>query len=417
MRFAHLADCHIGSWREPKLSHANAEAFSKAVDSCIENNVDFILISGDLFNTSLPSIDSLKHVVKKLKQLKDSNIPVYTIPGSHDFSPSGKTMLEVLEKADLLANVSKADVVDNNLNLKFTTDKKTGAKITGLLGKKGGLEKDYYESLVRESLENEPGYKIFLFHSALTELKPESLKDIDSHPISLLPKNFNYYAGGHPHFVMHKEEQNYGIIAYPGPLFPNNFKELEELERGGFYIVNVQSEGPAYKTSVEHHPVQIHNVHSIKINANHKTPELVEAEISEAVKSQEFNNTIITLRIEGILESGRPSDIRFKDIFEMLYNKSTCFVMKNTSALASKELEELSVQPSSVDEIENRIIKEHLGQIKVESLAPEKEELLAKELMQVLNKEKEEGETNTVFEERLKEEVESLLSSLFPDIF
>ncbi|MBW2993044.1 metallophosphoesterase, partial [Candidatus Woesearchaeota archaeon] len=68
MRFAHLADCHIGSWREPKLRDAGINAFIKMMNMCIEKNVDFILISGDLFNTSLPAVDHLKDAVEKLKE-------------------------------------------------------------------------------------------------------------------------------------------------------------------------------------------------------------------------------------------------------------------------------------------------------------------------------------------------------------
>jgi len=60
MRFAHLADCHIGSWRDPKLREVSTKAFIKAIDLSIEKNVDFIIIAGDLFNTSLPSVERLK---------------------------------------------------------------------------------------------------------------------------------------------------------------------------------------------------------------------------------------------------------------------------------------------------------------------------------------------------------------------
>lgn len=406
MKFAHLADCHIGSWRDPKLRDIAVKAFSKAVDLCIDKNLDFVLISGDLFNTSLPAVDNLKQTVEELKKLNDNNIPVYAIAGSHDFSPSGKTMLDVLEKAGLMINVAKADITDDDkIRLKFTIDKKTGAKITGLLGKKGSLEKSYYEALLRDELEQEEGYKIFLFHSALTELKPESLKNIESHPISLLPKNFNYYAGGHPHYIYNKQEENYGLIAYPGPLFPNNFKELEELERGGFYLVTVENN----ETSVEYHPIQIHNLHSIKINATHKAPEQVESEIIQAIKELELNNTIITLRVEGVLDSGKPSDINFKDIFSALYDKSAYFVMKNTAKLTTKEFEEIKVQPSSVEEVENKLIKEHIGQIKVAGFDLEKEETLTKELMHVLSTSKQEGETVSVFETRIKDEVDKIL--------
>jgi len=406
MLFAHMADCHIGSWRDPKLRDVSTKAFVKAVDLCIDKKVDFIVISGDLFNTSLPSIDLLKEATKKLKELKDKDIPVYMIAGSHDFSPSGKTMLDVLENAGLIKNVAKGEIIENKLKLNFTIDKKTGAKITGLLGKKGSLEKEYYENLIKEDLEKEQGYKIFIFHSALTELKPEEFKDMESQPLSLLPKNFDYYAGGHPHFVLEKQEKDYGLIAYPGPLFPNNFRELEKLERGGFYLVKAEDN----KTIVEHQPIQIHNVFKINIDAGHKTPEQVESEIKEQIKGQEFNNTIITIRIQGTLESGKPSDINFKEIFDLLYEKSAFFVMKNTNKLTTSEFEEIKTNTHSIEDVESSIIKEHLQQIKVADLTAEKEERLIKNLMQQLSTERQEGETISTFENRIKEELRNILN-------
>ncbi|MEK6891916.1 MAG: metallophosphoesterase, partial [Nanoarchaeota archaeon] len=71
MKFAHMADCHIGSWRDPKLKDTSTHAFIKAADKCIKEKVDFILIAGDLFNTSFPRLDNLKTVVSKFKKLKD----------------------------------------------------------------------------------------------------------------------------------------------------------------------------------------------------------------------------------------------------------------------------------------------------------------------------------------------------------
>ena len=138
MRFAHIADCHIGSWREPKLNNISTDAFIKAIDISKEKDVDFIIIAGDLFNTPLPAIDKLKTVVQKLRELKEKNIPVYGIPGSHDFSPSGKTMIDVLESAGLFTNVCKGSINENGkLTLKYTQDPKTKILLTGIIGKKG----------------------------------------------------------------------------------------------------------------------------------------------------------------------------------------------------------------------------------------------------------------------------------------
>ena len=294
MKFAHMADCHIGSWRDPKLKDTSTHAFIKAVDKCIKEKVDFILIAGDLFNTSFPRLDNLKAVVTKFKQLKDIGIPVYIVPGSHDYSPSGKTILDVLEEAGLFINVFNKGTVENGkLKLEFTVDKKTGAKITGMLGKRGTLERLYYEKLVLDNLEKEEGYKIFIFHSGIDELKPKEMENIITQPLSLLPKGFDYYAGGHVHIVDDKQIGGYGKIAYPGPLFPNSFAELEKLESGGFYIV----EGG----NLRFEPIQIYNIEKLQIDCNHKPPEKIKDEILSHFKTKELNNTIVLIRLAGTL--------------------------------------------------------------------------------------------------------------------
>lgn len=402
MKFAHMADCHIGSWRDPKLHDLSTRAFSKAVEKCILERVDFVLIAGDLFNTSLPPIDRLKETVAKLKELKDKNIPVYIVPGSHDFSPSGKTMLDVLENAGLLINVVRGEVKDNKLRLKFTVDKKTGVKITGMLGRRGMLEKSYYESLDRKNLENEIGFKIFIFHTALNEFKPRELDAILSSPLSLLPKNFDYYAGGHVHYVFQKKEQDYGLITYPGPLFPNSFKELEDLGRGGFYIYE--------DGDLRFEPIQILKTFNLRIDCSNKAPEKVKEEILEKTKNKKLNDTIVILRMEGELEIGKPSDINFRDIFTALYDKGAYFVMKNTSKLTGKGFEEIKIN-SSVADLESDLIREHLGQIKIENIDIKKEEELTKKFMKSLETEKKEGERNIDFEDRLKEELKKILET------
>src|SRR3989344_8172603 len=196
MKFAHLADCHIGGWKDERLTKLGLSTFDAALKECIKRNVDFILISGDLFNTALPGIDYIKETARILKNARDSGISIYTIAGSHDYSVSGKTMLDVLENAGLICNVAKFD--ENGL--KFTIDKKTNAKISGLYGKKGGLEKFEYENLNRDYLENEQGFKIFMFHSGIKEFMPQEMKDVESLDNNALPANFNYYAGGHIHY-------------------------------------------------------------------------------------------------------------------------------------------------------------------------------------------------------------------------
>ena len=407
MKFAHLADCHIGCWRDPKLNKVVLEAFLEAVRKCIDAKVDFVLIAGDLFNTALPSIENLDKTVKILKILKEENIPVYCIPGSHDYSPSGKTMISVLESAGLLINVAKAEKDSGDrIKLKFTMDEKTGAKITGLIGKKGGLESEYYKMLDRESLEKEDGFKIFLFHSAITEFKPKNLAEMSSIPLSLLPKGFSYYAGGHVHARFKQDN-----IVFPGPLFPANFKEFEELEHGGFCIVDASCDGVE---KVEFVPLKIRPYVGLRVNADGKTPLQVKEEIVGFL-DKGVENAIVTIRVEGKLSKGKPSDVGFGEIFDRAYEKGAYFVMKNTAQLHGEEFREIKISATSTEEIEEKLIREHLQQFKI-GLSKEKEESFIKELLSGLDMDKEEGETTATFEDRLKQNFDTILKKYIDEI-
>jgi len=399
MKFAHIADCHVGGWREPKLRAVNTKSFVSVIDYCLKAGVDFVLLSGDLFNTAMPPMDCLRVVVEKLKQLADRKIPVYSIPGSHDFSSSGKTILDVLDSAGLMQNVCSGQEVEGKLKLDFVIDPKTKIKITGLLGKKGGLEKNYFYHLDRKHLEEkETRYKIFMFHSALSELKPKGMEKMDAMPVSLLPKNFNYYAGGHVHVIDKVNIAGYENIVYPGPICPNSFSELEKLKKGSFVIVD--------NGNVQHLKIEPHKVISFELNCENKTPEESNEELMDLLTG-ELKDVIITLRVKGCLRTGKPSDIKFKEFFNKAYSEEAYFVMKNTNKLVSKEFEEIKTSKSSVEEIEETAIQEHSGQLGV--FEAEKEKELTAELIRLMSTEKEEGEKSADFEERVKIDIDSLL--------
>ena len=396
MKFAHLGDIHLGAWRYSKLRDANLKAFIKAIDLCIQKKVDFIIIAGDLFDTALPAIDNLREAVKKFMQLKRLKIPVYIVAGSHDYSASGKTMLDVLQHAELVCNVAQAENDGETLKLKFTIDAKTKTKITGLPGRKGMLEKNYYEQLDRNLLEHEEGYKIFLFHTAITELKPKKLEKMESAPVSMLPLNFNYYAGGHVHIVKNVSLPGYSNLVYPGPIFPNSFAEIEELGSGGFYLVEA-NEGA---TELAYEPIVVHNAKSIKIDCDGKIPLEIFEKIIDEIKNKEFLNTIVTIRLHGRMREGKISEIDFRTIFDTLYSKSAYYVMKSTTMLETQEFQEVKQEIGGVDNMEDRIITEHIGQSSIKFDINK-----IKEIMGVLSVFREEGEKVNDYEKRILNEV------------
>ena len=217
---------------------------------------------------------------------------------------------------------------------------------------------------------------------------------IEATPLSLLPKTFDYYAGGHPHFIYSKHHENYGIIAYPGPIYPNNFQELEKLRNGGFYIIEVKDK----LIESKHIPLNIVDMQSYLIDANNKNPREIEAEILRQVK--DYKNKIITLRIEGSIKEGKVSDVNFKSLLENF--KEAYFVLKNTSKLTTKDFQEISVDVRNVDDIESSIVKEHIKQ----SILKEDK---IQDIMKALDKEKYEGEKNADFEIRIIKDIEKII--------
>jgi len=150
VKFAHISDVHLGAWRNERINELGYKAFEKTVNTIIEENVDFVIISGDLYDVSNPKVDVVDLATRELKKLRDNQIPVYGIMGSHDFSPSNKSMIRPLITAGLFINVSKGDITDNNkLKLKFTEDPQTKIKITGLRARKRSLEIEDFEILDR----------------------------------------------------------------------------------------------------------------------------------------------------------------------------------------------------------------------------------------------------------------------------
>ncbi|MFH0948893.1 MAG: DNA repair exonuclease [Candidatus Aenigmatarchaeota archaeon] len=383
MKFAHIADVHLGSWsNHPELREFPLLAFERALDTCIEEGVDFILISGDLYDTSIPPIDILSRSVAKMKACKDSDIRIYIIAGSHDFSPTGKTMISVLESAGLVINAAR-------FQHGFVVDR-TGAKITGMFGKAAGLERVNYESM--RDAANEDGFKIFMMHSAIEEFRPPILKNMEALPLSLLPKGFNYYANGHVHERLVKELDG-SYMVFPGELFPTEFRELEHYDCG-FVIVNADGK----EVNILHKPIKLCDVEMIELDAEGMPSQNVESNIMKQVESLELNKKILLVKASGTLGNGKPSDINFKSIAAAAQAKGAFTVKKNFSGLDAKEFKEVEVSVGTMEDLERDIITKHL-----QTSSPFANELnIIFDLMSVLKEEKVEGETDTVFKERIK---------------
>ncbi|MFW6141187.1 MAG: metallophosphoesterase, partial [Candidatus Saliniplasma sp.] len=67
VKFSHIADCHLGAFgRNPTLREYNLQAFERVIEKSIQEEVDFIIIAGDLFHNPHPDMDVVDRAVKSL---------------------------------------------------------------------------------------------------------------------------------------------------------------------------------------------------------------------------------------------------------------------------------------------------------------------------------------------------------------
>jgi len=382
VKFSHISDVHLGGWKQPELQELNLKSFKKAVEICIKEKVEFVLFAGDLFDSAYPPIEILKEAFAEFKKLKDSKIPCFIIAGSHDYSVSGKTFLDVLEKAGFCKNVESFETRDDLIYLNPTVYQNVA--IYGYPGKKAGLE---INDLRKVRLHDSPLFKIFMLHTTLDEAKGNL--PIDSIKSTELPQA-DYYALGHLHIdFKHKN------FVYPGPVFPNNFQELEDLKFGSFYIINTDDLAPFRKIELK-----LKNVEVFKIRVNDAIT-ATEQIISELSK-KDINDKIILLRVKGELEKGNTSDIKFQKIEEFIHQRGAYFILRNTHELKTKEVE-LDVEVKNSENIEEETINIFSSE------NPSNFNELIPQLINSLNLEKQEDEKSAVFEQRILENVKKII--------
>ena len=422
-RFAHLGDCHLGAWRDQKLKEINLSAFIQALDDCLSEKVDFIIISGDLFDTTLPDLAIVQKAVEKIREVKDKGIPTYLTYGSHDFAPNSISIIDILNSTGLFKKVVEAEVTNDKIQLRFVTDSKTGVKIAGLSGRRLGLEKKYFEMLESESLESELGFKIFVFHNAIIELRSPTASYPEGVPISNFPKGFDYYAGGHVHECLKHEVKGYGLFAYPGCLFGATFTDLELTAKGekrGFFIVDFEDK----IRNVRFVEIKASEVFFEEVNANKKTAKQIAETLSKIADEAEVKGKIALLKVDGELLSGKPSDINFTEIRQTLYDRGAIVANINHYNLSTEEKMNLGqVSGKSRQEIEAKIFTDMVNFFKIDptlesSLKTKLEKALtqsagvefANNLLNSLKLEKQDGETKRDFEQRVLKNTLHLLN-------
>ncbi len=366
MRFAHLADIHLGFQKSESLQKIEQDVFERSLDKCISLKVDFILIAGDLFHVNIPEMRVQKFAFGKFRQVHDAGIPVYVVYGSHDFSPVSNSVIDLLEEIGYIIKVTRVrESADETITLDFVTDKKTGAKIAGFSGLKAGKDVEYYEKLDRKSLESEQGFKIFLFHGGIAEMKIGEGSEGDYMPLSLLPRGFDYYAGGHLHRFSHQQYEDHSHVVYPGTPFAGYYSDLEDNARGqvrGFVLAEF---GDAVK-KVELVRIPNTSYEMIEVNADNRMAESINDELREKTQKTNPKGKIVLVRIRGELTSGKTTDVDLVRVRDELVDKGALIVNLSRNQFSSREYRITEASGDNKKEIEENVFSENIGEVKLD---------------------------------------------------
>ena len=391
VKFAHLADCHLGSWRQEELQRLNFESFQKIIERCIQENVDFVLISGDLFDSSYPPIEILKDSFAEFKKLHDAKIPVYLIAGSHDFSASGKTFLDVLEKAGFCKNIENWELGEDG-RIRLKPHMHGDIAIYGYPGRKSGME---IEDLRKVYLDEINQFTILMIHTTIKDVVGTiPMESIEKEKLPLA----DYYAMGHIHQRFETSESNSHYV-YPGPTFPNNFQELVDLNYGGFQLVEIT--GGNLKTQNIQIPLKEVAYIQIEMDDGLTATQKIISELDKL----NLVDKIVLLKLTGVLTQGKTGDIHFNEIEEFIKKKEAYVSLRNISSVQVKEggFETTSFPTENVENVERRIMGEYSQK------NPGDFTKHLPQLMTALSIEKNEDEKSFLFEDRLLSELKNIL--------
>ena len=256
MRFIHAADIHLDSPLHGLSAYADApadmlrnatrEAFSKLVSVAVDEQVDFMVIAGDLYDGTWRDHNTGIFFCREMGRLRRAGIPVYVLFGNHD------------AESEMTSQLQLPDNVHT-----FSTRKPQTFRIDALKVALHGhsfREKAVTTNLVTAYPPPVAGYfNIGVLHTALeggsmhASYAPCSVAELHA-------KEYHYWALGHVHEYALWQETS--TIVFPGNLQGRN---IRETGRRGAVIVTVSE---TEEVSVERLFIDVLRWESVSVDAS-----------------------------------------------------------------------------------------------------------------------------------------------------
>jgi exonuclease SbcD len=215
LRFIHTADLHLdspfrglSSWNTDlaaRLKDAAFKSFSRIIDICIEQQADFLIIAGDIFESDNKSLTAQLKFVAELKRLSDKGISSYFVCGNHD---PVKSWLDIIQLPENAYRFDSSEVEHHT----YKKDNKPVADIYGISF--GGKAVKENLALRYRLKDNSGRFSVAVLHGTVGAAGPHEnyapfrISDVKS-------RGFDYWALGHIHKRMVINERD-PVILYPG---------------------------------------------------------------------------------------------------------------------------------------------------------------------------------------------------------
>ena len=249
VRFLHVADFHLGApvrglealsdeWAA-RLQTAIPEAYDRVIDAALTRDVDFVIIAGDVFDSSSASYCDYLHFFEGLDKLHAAGIPVYLVAGNHDpYTSWARNIGRLSESAHLLG----VGVPTFKL---FERDGEPLCLIGGRSyyaqawplgeGVADGITRANAVGALSEEHPNaaEAPFAIGVIHTGLDVDASKAAVDEET----LLAQDIDYWACGHLHRHLVRPADDDPRIVFPGCVQGRDIKESGER---GCYVVDLE---------------------------------------------------------------------------------------------------------------------------------------------------------------------------------
>ncbi len=239
LRFIHAADLHLDSPFKglrslparlfEKMEESTYTALKRLADTAIREQVDFVVIAGDVFDNENRSLQAQLRFNREMSRVAGEGIGVYVMHGNHDHVSGTMNELSWPENVYFFPP-GKVEM------LPFY---KEGSLVAGLYGFSYG-ERSTTENMTHHyRKESGPLYHIGVLHGS-EETSEGHSRYAPFKTSDLADKEFDYWALGH----IHKRSR---LSMYPPVVYPGNLQGRHRKETGdkGFYLVEIQAPGEA----------------------------------------------------------------------------------------------------------------------------------------------------------------------------